>query len=220
MLQTLDDALIGAIRAYDYPPITYDFSEGRERVFPSMIDLEHFLKDLLLSGDVRLLKDGLSGILFWGYYRVDYRDRRVKTFRDQVCDVHLQNASEIFPTLEGTGLMPLKRISLPQFSKMAFITKLRTFLDPDHYCVLDKKIASLAPLAIRLKREKTYIPITAHNERAYRWWVDSCLALGSRLQIKVRPVDVERGFFQLVNDKQVHLAEKLLSSLAPATKVS
>jgi hypothetical protein len=45
--------------------------------------------------------------------------------------------------------MLLKRISLPQFSKMAFISKLRTFLDPDHYCVLDKKIASLAPLAIR-----------------------------------------------------------------------
>jgi hypothetical protein len=218
MLQTLDDALIEAIRTYDYPPITYDFSEGRERVFPSMVDLEHFLKDLLLSGDVHLLKDGLSGILFWGYYRVAYRDRRVKTFRDQVCDVHLQNASEIFPTLEGTGLMLLKRVSLPQFSKMAFVTKLRTFLDPDHYCVLDKKIASLAQLAIRLKCEKTYIPITTHNERAYRWWVDSCLALGSRLQIKVRPIDVERGFFRLVNYKQVRLAEKLLSSLAPATK--
>jgi len=94
------------------------------------------------------------------------------------------------------------------------------YLDPDHFCVLDKKIASLAPLAIRLKREKTYIPITAYNERAYKWWVDSCLALGSRLQIKVRPVDVERGFFQLVNDKQVYLAEKLLSSLVPTTKTS
>ena len=75
--QTLDDALIEAIRAYDYPTVTYDFSDGRERVFTSMIDLEHFLKDLLLSGDVRCLKDGLSGILFWGYYRVNYRDRRV-----------------------------------------------------------------------------------------------------------------------------------------------
>lgn len=103
----------------------------------------HFLRDLLLSGDVRSLKDGLSGILFWGYYRVDYRDRRVKTFRDQVCDVHLQNASEIFPTLEGTGLALLKRISLPQFSNMAFITKLCTFLDPDHYCVLDRKLPVL-----------------------------------------------------------------------------
>ena len=208
--QTLDDALIEAIGAYDYPPITYDFLDGHERVFTSMIDLEHFLKELLLSGDVRRLKDGLSGIIFWGYYRVNYRDRRVKTFRDQVCDTHLRSASEIFRTLEGAGLMLLKRIGLPQFTNMAFITKLRTFLDPDHYCVLDKKIASLAPLAIRLKREQTYIPITAHNERAYRWWVDICSALGSRLQIKVRPVDIERGFFQLIDDKHIHLAEKLL----------
>jgi hypothetical protein len=210
--QTLDDVLGEAIRAYDYPPITYDFIQGRERVFTSMIDLEHFLKALLLSGDICRLKDGLSGIIFWGYYRVGYRDRRVKTFRDQVCDTDLRNASEIFPTLEGAGLMPLKRIGLPQFTHMAFITKLRTFLDPDHYCVLDKKIASLAPLAIRLKRQQTYIPITPHNERAYKWWVDSCSALGSRLQIKARPVDIERGFFQLVNDKHIDLAEKLLES--------
>ena len=46
--QTLDDALIDAIRAYDYPPITYDFFDGHERVFTSIADLECFLKDLLL----------------------------------------------------------------------------------------------------------------------------------------------------------------------------
>jgi|HubBroStandDraft_4_1064222.scaffolds.fasta_scaffold227274_3 hypothetical protein len=44
MNQTLDDALIEAIRAYDYPPITYDFLGARERRFSSMIDLDHFLQ--------------------------------------------------------------------------------------------------------------------------------------------------------------------------------
>lgn len=218
MHQASDDVLIEAIRAYDFPPVTYDFREGRERVFSNMIDLEQFLKRLLLSGDVRSLKDGLSGILFWGHYRAGYRDHRVSTFRDLVCDVHLQNARGVFPTLEGTALSVLKQIGLQQFTNMAFVTKLRTFLDPGRYCVLDQKIASLEPIARRLRPQPTYIPITGHNEEAYEWWVDSCTALGSRLQIKARPVDVERGLFQLIDSQRVGLAEEFLGSLGPRTK--
>jgi hypothetical protein len=214
MDQTPEDALIEAIKAYDYPPITYDFLGGRERRFSSMINLDHFLQDLLLSGDMRSLKDGLSGILYWGHYRAGFRDHRVISFRTTVSDVQLQNANEAIRHLDGTGLFGLKEIELPQFSNMAFITKFRTFLDPEHYCVLDSKIAKLGPLAIRLKRQRTYIPINTQNDRAYRLWVDTCFSLASRLQIKHRPVDVERGIFCLVDHRKVDLADQLLSAIA------
>ena len=210
MNQTLDDTLIEAISAYDYPPITYDFLEGRQRRFSSMIDLDHFLQTLLLSGDVRSMKDGLSGILYWGHYRAGFRDHRVMKFRTTVSDVELRSTNEAVRLLDGTGLVSLQQIALPQFSNMAFITKLRTFLDPERYCVLDSKIATLTPLAIRLKRQRTYIPINAHNDRAYGWWVDTCFSLASHLQMKLRPVDVERGLFYLVDHGKVDLAEQLL----------
>jgi len=58
-----------AIATSDYPPVTYDCVAGCELAFPSMIDLDHYLQDLLLSGSQDKLKDGLSGILYWGNYR-------------------------------------------------------------------------------------------------------------------------------------------------------
>ena len=103
MNQTLDDTLIEAISAYDYPPITYDFPEGRQRRFSSMIDLDHFLQTLLLSGDVGSMKDGLSGILYWGHYRAGFRDHRVMKFRTTVSDVELRSANEAVRLLDGTG---------------------------------------------------------------------------------------------------------------------
>lgn len=211
MNQTLEDKLIDAIRAYDYPPVTYDFVEERERCFSTMRDLDSFLQHLLQASDLQSLKNGLSGILYWGYYRAGFRDHRVTTFRRTVADVRLQRASETFRVLDGTGIISLKKLDLPQFSNMAFITKLRTFLDPERYCVLDSKIAKLAPLATRLHRQRTYIPINLQNDRAYRWWVDTCFSLASRLQMKLRPVDVERGLFCLVDHSKLEFAEQLLA---------
>ena len=172
MNQSPEGTLIEAISAYDYPLITYDFVEDRVRQFHDKFEFERFLKNLLVASDMQSINDGLSGVLYWGYCRSPRRAKnRVNRFRDEVSDAQLRTTGELFPILEGTGLMRLKRIGLPQFSNMAFITKLRTFLDPEHYCVLDKKIASLAPLAKRLKRQPTYIPITQDNERIYGWWV-------------------------------------------------
>jgi hypothetical protein len=142
MNKRLDSKLLEAISAYDYPPITYDFLQERECSFSSMIDLELFLQNLLQSGDVRSLKDGLSGILYWGHYRAGFRDHRVAKFRATVSDAELEYANEAIRVLHGTELIRLKDLTLPQFSNMAFITKLRTFLDPERYCVLDSKIAN------------------------------------------------------------------------------
>ena len=80
----MEDQIAEAIARFDYPSVTYDFIAGCELSFPSMIDLDHYLQDLLLSGAQDKLKDGLSGILYWGHYRAPYRDYRVAKFRTGV----------------------------------------------------------------------------------------------------------------------------------------
>ena len=207
-----------AIEAYNYPAAVKDFTgsmEGYERKFSSMRELESYLRNLLLADSLQSLKDGLAGILYWGHYNAGYRDRRVAEFRKKVTDEQLERARQAFPALEGASLIKLKNLRLPQFTNMAFVTKLRTFLDPEHYCVLDRRISDLAPLAERLKRCPTYIPITRANEVAYTWWVDTCRSIGSQLQVKKRPVDVERGFFYLM-EKDKAGAEQLLEGILRA----
>jgi hypothetical protein len=207
--------LIEAIRDYDYPPVTYDFVKNREYPFGNMRDLESYLQGLLHATDEQRVKDGLSGVLYWGFYRVGYRDDRVKKFREKVSDWQLRQALEAFSVLEGTGLNRLSKLGLPQFSNMAFVTKLRTFLEPKTYCVLDSKIASLRPLAARLKRRKTSIPITHDSEQTYGWWVDVCGSIAQQFQMQpeLRPVDAERGLFHLVDCGKIGVAERLLTGV-------
>jgi hypothetical protein len=78
------DTLTEAINGYDYPSVTYDFAHEREVCFSSMKHLDDYLQNLLRAGDVLNLKDGLSGVLYWGHYRTGYRDHRVKQFRSRV----------------------------------------------------------------------------------------------------------------------------------------
>jgi hypothetical protein len=211
---TLRDTLLQAISAYDYPPVTYDFTQEREVSFSTMRDLDAYLRSLLQSSDPRSVKDGLCGILYWGHYRTGVRDHRVERFRTMVSNDQLEKSIKTFNALDGTSLSRLKKLGLPEFRNMAFVSKLRTFLDSERYCVLDSKIASLAPLTTRLTFQPTYIPITAHNERAYAWWVNACQSLASRLRTKppTRPVDVERGLFYLVDHGRRDLAEQYLEN--------
>jgi hypothetical protein len=213
MDESQKEALLKSIAAYNYPAVAYDFVLAREVEFRSMRELDRHLCGLLRSTDTGQVKDALSSIVYWGNYHAGYRMRRVKRFRDEVDDGQLRAASGAFPTLSGTGLQQLKSLGLPQFSNMAFLTKLRTFLDPDHFCVLDSKIATLAPLAARLKLYPTCIPVTASNDTVYTWWVDACRSLACQLGPGVRPVDVERGIFHLVANGGRADADRILSSI-------
>src|SRR5438874_409306 len=142
-MQTPEAMLVEAIRAYDYPPVTYDFMEDSELTFENMRDLESYLQNLLRANDEQRVRDGLSGVLYWGFYRVGYRYARVKKFSEDVTSQQLCQAIATFQVLKGTGLKCLRKLDLPQFSNMAFVTKLRMFLEPERICVLDNKVASL-----------------------------------------------------------------------------
>jgi len=56
--------LIEAINAYDYPPVSYDFTRDRERRFENMRELERYLQGLLRSTDNQRVMDGLSAVLY------------------------------------------------------------------------------------------------------------------------------------------------------------
>ena len=116
------------------------------------------------------------------------------------------------------GLRDLKRIGLPHFTQVTFLSKLRMFLDPVCYAALDLKLAKLrfeqpSTLLHDLKVQPTSIPVTAHNEAVYAAWCAACQALATALgrERGWRAADVERGVFHLVDTGQAALAARLLA---------
>lgn len=140
VILTSEETIIEAVDAYDYPPVTYDFRKDREHRFENIRGLESYLRDLLRSLDEQRVR---RAVLYWGFYRVGYKGQRVKQFREKATNQQLRSAIEVFQTLEGADLRRLKNLELPPFANMAFVTKLRMFLEPERYCVLDSKVASL-----------------------------------------------------------------------------
>lgn len=78
--------LLAAVAAYKYPAVTYDFIQEREHHFPTVRDLDEHFCSRLRTAQVDAVKDALSGIVYWGHYRVGFRMRRVKRFREEVTD--------------------------------------------------------------------------------------------------------------------------------------
>ncbi len=174
----------------------------------------------LRSTDLNRVKDGLSNVLYWGHYRSPgVRDKRVRNLRNGVDSKQLRRTMEVFASLKGPAIRQLKDLGLPEFSNFSFLSKLRTFLDPDTYCVIDLKLRAIEALKDRFKvntnTKPTCIPVTAQNETSYEWWVRLCgkaATVVSKDQ-SLRPVDAERGFFHLVESGKVHLAHSLIQQL-------
>lgn len=53
-----------------------------------MLDLERHIQTNLLAGDARRLKDALSSIVYWGFYRMGTRDYKVERFRAKATVEH------------------------------------------------------------------------------------------------------------------------------------
>ena len=208
-----------AIDKYSYPCVVFDFSKNRESVLGSMAKVERFIRERLVSTDTERVKDGLSNVLFWGYYRSGgLRDYRVEHFRDGVGLRSLKQAADVFAALQGSAISDLKNLNLPGFRNLSFLSTLRTFLDPSAFCVIDLKLRrSIPTLTQRFRaygRNPTSIPATRFNEESYRWWVDLCCKTALSMAPPVRrPVDIERGFFQMVDSGKADLADALIRQL-------
>jgi hypothetical protein len=207
--------LLQAISDFSFPTCVFDFSYGVERVLPSMSAVETVIHDDLRSEDRNRVRDGLANIVYWGWARAGFRNARVQRLRERVSDDQLDAAIEAFRTLQGVGLTTLKRLRLPEFSNLSFLSKLRTFLDPHTFCVIDLKLCKINSVRDQFERRtrKTrYLPVNRVNVRSYEWWVDLCRRVAQALSNaeNLRAVDVERGFFQLVDTGRVDVADRLI----------
>jgi hypothetical protein len=213
------EALEYAIKGYDFPCVYYDFLNGHPVQHTNMLPVEKFIRSDLISRNPELVKNGLSNVLYWGFAEVGYRDRRVKDFRDNVTQEQLNNAGVLFDEINEDCLTEIKKIVLPQFGFMSFITKVRMFLDPINYVVLDRQILKMRKEPyrtllddIRLGHKETAIRISRSNIDVYIRWCKKCGEISlSYFNNKYRAVDIERGFFYLIQNHRGNLAARILS---------
>lgn len=119
-----------AIEAYSDLSVAFDFEIGCELKFATIQDLERHIQTNLTARDSGLLKDAL----YWGYYRVGgRRDYHVRRFRSKVTAGQLEGAAALLPGLSGPGIRELRSLGLPEFRYLSFLSKFRTFLDPERY---------------------------------------------------------------------------------------
>lgn len=220
-----------AATEYSYPAKTYDFVEEREVDHGKTALVEALIRAQLMSENRNEVKDGLSNVLYWGYVRQGYGSHRVRRFRDEVTDDQLEAFVECVRRSAGVGVEELRRLELPQFSGMSFVSKILMFMCPDRFPVLDLKIARFArvepvqPLdrpsglsaLLNLKLYPTSIGLTRSNMRAYLEWADWCCEMADAVNRlnpplggTLRAVDIERGIFWCIDREQETEARRLL----------
>ena len=220
-------ALCAAIREYRFPPVTFDFEAGEETRHADMRGVEDRIRGLLTAPSRQQVKEGLANVLYWGYANSPgRRDHKVGEFQRGVTCDQLDRFAEIVACTPPPGPVRIKKIGLPQFSGMSFITKIMMFLDPTGHPVLDMKIAEafsqssdfppLEGLVFR-KGADTTIRVTRMNECVYRKWaswcrdIAECVNTGSGSSCAdVRAVDVERALFTLADSDRGFEAWRLL----------
>jgi hypothetical protein len=209
-----------AIHNYDFPCVIFDFLGGQERQLTSMLEVETVIRSQLVAGDVTSVRDGLSNVLYWGYARTGFRNTRVRKFRREVDEQGLYDASELFRTIHGPAVKKIKELKLPEFAGLSFVSKVRMFLDPADYVVLDLQLLKLREQPVNTvfreiiaPNNPTTIRITRHNESIYEHWSRQCRHIAARYfaENRFRAVDIERGIFQMMGAGQARIAAGILS---------
>jgi hypothetical protein len=208
-----------SVESYRFPCIYYDFVGHQHVECENMLPVEKYIKNNLTSKELELVKNGLSNVLYWGYANVGNRATRVERFRNEVTQEQLFIAAQLFSNIQGDSLRRIKEVGLPEFSGMSFITKVRMFLDPDNYVILDKQILRMRNINqhnllnnINFGENQTQIGITNNNVLVYLKWFQKCKEISaSYYSSNYCAVDIERGFFTLVQRGKVELASEILS---------
>ena len=209
-----------SIRDYSFPCVCYDFEKDREINLTDMKEVENIIRGDLLSGKRSSVKNGLSNVLYWGFSKVGYRNKRVERFRQEVTKGQLHEAASCFKSIKGDALRKILKIKMPQFSGMSFISKVRMFLDPEKYVILDQQILKMNNESyptvlkdIKFSAKETQIRVSEANCRIYQNWCDKCRHISTNyFECAYRAVDIERGFFTLIQKGKVALAAGILSN--------
>jgi hypothetical protein len=209
----LDDA----IKGYAFPPAYFDFATGTALSL-TMPQVEHRVQADLTSSHPASIKDGLSNVLYWGYAQMGIQAVRVSNFRSRVTVGQLKTAKTVLQQAAPPSLSELKRLKLPEFSGVSFVSKIRMFLDPARSATLDRQIMKLHAVwtttvlaNVRLYANFPQIPITKQNSTAYELWNNRLLQISaSYFGARYRAVDIERGLFQLIQTGGMREAAEIL----------
>jgi len=204
---------------YDFPCRMFDFNTEQEMEFDNYRELEKNIQEQFFSNSISQIKNGLSNVLYWGYYRIGYGKTRIKIFRENVTNFQLQAFSDLVKTNMADPIS-IKKIGLPQFSGFSFISKILMFMDPTIYVVLDKKIMELDdpknhdnPLTkIPYNRKDSGIRITNISSKYYFEWCELCSFIAKQFQDQKIAVDIERGFFKLVEKDEIEYARLIIAT--------
>ncbi len=188
--------LENAIKNYSYPPI-YSFGVGTPIEVINVENtttLEGIISKLLRSDCVKDVKNGLASVIYWGNNTAGYASHRTITFNENVTEPQIQS----FMALVREGipqLVEIKKIGMPQFSGISFISKILAFLDPDKHCVLDLKLSrSLSVVngrSLNGVRFTTTIGVTKNNSSIYYAWTKECIYINtSYYNGRYRAVDI------------------------------
>jgi hypothetical protein len=214
------EALLCAIKAYDYPVELHNFEKDTKIPLRSMRELEAFLRKGLFSKDTEELKLALANIVYWGNINSGYCSFRVAKFLNEITENKLEEAIDLFANISGDSLAAIKNIRLPQFSNMSFVSKLRMFLDPENFVTLDRKLLKIKRSGVHtlfsnICEQGTYIPINSQNCKQYVLWSQKCRdAASTYFRIKeVIAVDIERGIFKMVDKGEINEASVIVANM-------
>ena len=206
------------ICGYSFPTIYFDFTFNVKKNAKNMPNLETIIHNMLTSQKQQQVKYGLANIIYWGNANSGYKKYRTCQFLNNVTVAQLQKFQSIVVNQKMLSLRAIKKIGMPQYSGISFISKILMFLDPKQYCVLDLRIAKLAnhsgTKAIHnLKNYATQLLVTTHNCKIYYQWCNECQNISNQYYAgKYRVVDIERGFFNLIQNGKLCNAQMIYNA--------
>ena len=208
-----------AINGYDFPAVYYDCSNNVGIAAENMRDLEAEINRQLRSQNASITKCGLASVLYWGYSRIGYGATRVQDFINNVSEQKINAFQELTNGDNVPTMIEIHHICMPQYSGISFVSNILMFLNPRDYCVLDQQIAKLRtnvfPKALNnlVFRGNEQIRFTNHNNDVYTSWCNECSTISQiYFEDRYRVVDVERGFFNLIQNDNLHEAQAIYNT--------
>ena len=211
------NTLQASILGYAFPAIYFDFVANTKIDAGNMVVLEGVISGMLLSPQQEQTKHGLANVIYWGNANIGYQSHRVNQFLKNITAAQLQQFQGMVANGNIPTLRQIKNIRMPEYSGISFISKIVTFLSPVQYCVLDLKLASLGKVpgvkAIHNLKVTTQVGVTANNSEAYYQWCNECQTISNQYYAgRYRVVDVERGFFNLIQNGPLRVAQDIYNA--------
>jgi len=203
-----------AITGYTFPAVYCDFNNGHNKIkAQNMTKVEAVIAGQLRSQKTIDTKHGLANILYWGYAKIGFGGIRVDRFLRRVSDKQIRAFQDLVSKNNMPTMMEIKRTKMPEYSGVSFISKILMFLNPNTYCVLDKQIKLRNPACTKILNGlvfKTQIRVTVENENVYNGWREECSEISQKyFQGRYRVVDIERGFFNLIQSGHLSKAQAI-----------